>query len=72
MARKALDINIRIERQEKKILHLADQLEDAKDQYDKLIQEKKKEDEKKLLEAYRKSKRSLDEVIDFLRGKADI
>lgn len=72
MARKALDINIRIERQEKKILHLADQLEEAKDQYDKLIQEKKKEDEKKLLEAYRKSKRSLDEVIDFLRGKADI
>lgn len=72
MARKALDINIRIERQEKKILHLADQLEEAKDQYDKLIQEKKKEDEKKLLEAYRKSKRSLDEVLDFLRGKADI
>ena len=72
MARKALDINIRIERQEKKILQLADQLEEAKDQYDKLIQEKKKEDEKKLLEAYRKSKRSLDEVIDFLKGKADI
>ena len=72
MARKALDINIRIERQEKKILQLADQLEEAKDQYDKLIQEKKKEDEKKLLEAYRKSKRSLDEVINFLKGKADI
>ena len=72
MARKALDINIRIERQEKKIMQLSQQLEEAKDQYDKLIQEKKKEDETKLLEAYRKSKRSLDEVVDFLKGKADI
>ena len=72
MARKALDINIRIERQEKKILRLTDQLEKAKDEYDKLIEEKKKEDEKKLLEAYRKSKRDLDEVIDFMKGKADL
>ena len=48
MARKALDINIRIERQEKKIMQLAQQLEEAKDQYDKLLQEKKKEDGKKL------------------------
>ena len=72
MARKAVDINIRIERQEKKIMQLAQQLEDAKDQYEKLQQEKKKEDEKKLLEAYRKSKRSLDEVLSFMKGKADI
>lgn len=27
---------------------------------------------KKLFEAYEKSKRSLDEVIDFMKGKADI
>ena len=46
MARKALDINIRIERQEKKIMQLAQQLEEAKEQYDKLLQEKKKEDGK--------------------------
>lgn len=72
MARKALDINIRIERQEKKILRLSDQMEKAKEEYDKLMQEKKKEDEKKLLEAYRKSKRSLEEVIDFMKGKADV
>ena len=62
----------RIERQEKKILKLRAQLEEAQDQYDKLIQEKKEADKKKLFAAYSKSKRSLDEVLDFLKGKADI
>lgn len=72
MARKALDIKIRLERQEKKILQLTKQLEEAKDQYEVLLEEQKEEDKKKLFEAYGKSKRSLDEVIDFMKGKADI
>ena len=72
MARKALDIKIRLERQEKKILQLTKQLEEAKDQYEVLLEEQKEEDKKKLFEAYRKSKRSLDEVIDFMKGKSDI
>ena len=72
MARKALDINIRIERQEKKIMQLAQQLEEAKEQYDKQLQEKKKEDGKKLMEAYGKSSRSLEEILEFMKGKADI
>lgn len=72
MARKALDIKIRLERQEKKILQLTKQLEEAKDQYEALLEEQKEEDKKKLFEAYKKSKRSLDEVIDFMKGKADI
>lgn len=72
MARKALDIRIRIERQEKKILKLTDQLEAAKQKYEELLLEQKEEEKKKLFEAYQKSKRSLDEVIDFMKGKADI
>ena len=72
MARKALDIKIRLERQKKKILQLTKQLEEAKDQYEVLLEEQKEEDKKRLFEAYRKSKRSLDEVIDFMKGKADI
>lgn len=71
MAR-TMDINIRIERQEKKILKLRAQLEEAQDIYDKLVEEKKKADMKKLFEAYSKSRRSLDEVVAFLKGKADI
>ena len=71
MAR-TMDINIRIERQEKKILKLRAQLEEAQDIYDKLVEEKKKADMKKLFEAYSKSRRSLDEVVAFLKGKVDI
>ena len=71
MAR-AIDIDKQIEHQEKKILKLKKQLEDAQEQYQRLIEEKKETDKKKLFAAYQKSRRSLDEVIDFLKGKADI
>lgn len=72
MARKALDIGIRLERQEKKILKLRQELEEAQDLYEKLLEEKAEADRKKLFEAYKKSKRSLDEIVDFMKGKADI
>lgn len=72
MARGKLDINVRLERQEKKILKLTAELEAAKNEYDNLLKEKKEADKKKLFEAYSKSRRSLDEVIDFMKGKADL
>ena len=72
MARGKLDINVRLERQEKKILKLTAELEAAKDEYDDLLKEKKEADKRKPFEAYAKSKRSLEEVIDFMKGKADL
>ena len=72
MARKAPDIRIRIQRQEKKIIKLTEELEKAKDQYEELLQEQKEEDKQKLFEAYEKSSRSFDEIIDFIKGKADL
>ena len=72
MARKALDIGIRLERQEKKILKLSQELEEAQDLYEKLLEEKAEADREKLFEAYKKSKRSLDEIVDFMKGKADV
>ena len=72
MARKALDIGIRLERQEKKILKLRQELEEAQDLYEKLLEEKAEADKEKLFEAYKKSKRSLDEIVDFMKGKADV
>ena len=72
MARRQLDIKVRLERQEKKILKLSAELEAAKDEYEKLLQEQKEADKKKLLDAYQKSKRSLDEVLEFMKGKADL
>lgn len=72
MARKPMDIKIRIERQEKKILRLTEELEEAKKEYEKLLEVQEEEDMKKLVEAYKKSKRSLDEVIDYMKRKADV
>lgn len=72
MARRQPDIKIRIERQETKILKLTKQLEEEKDRYEALLEEQKEEDKKKLFEAYSKCKRSLDEVIEFMKGRADI
>lgn len=72
MARKALDVNIRLERQEKKILRLKKEMEEAQDLYDQLLEEKAEKDKAKLFEAYEKSKRSLDEIVDFMKGKADL
>lgn len=72
MARKALDVNIRLERQEKKILRLKKEMEEAQDLYDQLLEEKAEKDKAKLFEVYKKSKRSLDEIVDFMKGKADL
>ena len=72
MARGKLDVGTRLERQEKKILKMAEELERAKEEYKKLQEEKKKDDIQKITSAYFKSKRNLDEVLDFLKGKADI
>ena len=41
MARRQLDIKVRLERQEKKILKLSEELEAAKDEYEKLLHEQK-------------------------------
>jgi septal ring factor EnvC (AmiA/AmiB activator) len=72
MARKPLDIKARIERQENKILRLMKQLDEAKEGHRRLVEEKKKLDEELAIDAYLKSGKSLDKVLGFLNGKADI
>ena len=51
---------------------MSEDLEWAKEDYKLLQEEKKKDDIKKITEAYFKSKRALDEVLNFLKSKADI
>ena len=60
MAR-TMDVDIRIERQEKKILKLKDQLDQAQEEYDRLMELKRESDKKKIVAAFDKSKRSLTE-----------
>ena len=72
MARQPMDIRKRIERQEKKIIDLTDQLHLAQEEYKKMKEELKEQEKAELFEAYEKSRRSYEEVIGFLKGKADI
>ena len=72
MARGKADIKSRLERQEKKILKMSEQIEKEKELYKQLQEEERKESVKKITEAFLKSKRSVDEVLEFLKGKADL
>lgn len=72
MARQPMDVRKRIERQKEKILKLTDELEQAQEEYEKLQEELKAQEQKEIFEAFEKSRRSYDEVIEFLKGKADI
>jgi len=72
MARQPMDVRKRIERQKEKILKLTDELEKAQEEYEKLQEELKGQEQKEIFEAYKNSKRTYDEVIEFLKGKADI
>ncbi len=72
MARGPVDIRKRIEKQKQKIFELTDELEKAKEEYEKLQEELKEQQKKELLEAFDKSKRTFEEVLDFMNGKADI
>ncbi|MER2056685.1 MAG: hypothetical protein ABTB30_15480 [Clostridia bacterium] len=72
MARKAMDIRIRVKRQEEKILHLSQELEEEKEKYREMLAELQEEEKRQLFEAYQKSRRSYDEVLEFLKGTADV
>lgn len=72
MARKAIDINIRMGRQEQKILRMRERLDKAQDDYEELVKEREAKEKDQLYEAFKKSKRSFQKVLDYLKGKADI
>lgn len=67
-----MDVRKRMERQEKKIIELTDQLHLAQEEYESLKKELREQEKAELFEAYEKSRRSYEEVIGFLKGKADI
>ena len=72
MARGQIDVNIRLDRQEKKILKMREDLEKAQEEYEELVREKEEKEKEVLYKAYKKGKRSLQEILDFIKGKADL
>jgi len=69
MARKPVDINIRIQRQGEKILEMKKDLEKAQEDYEKLLKEREEKEKEDLYAAFKKSKRSLQDVMKYLKGK---
>lgn len=47
-------------------------LEQAQEDYEKLVKEREAKEKEELYAAYKKSKRTLQEVMNYLKGKADI
>ena len=59
MARQPMDIRKRIERQEKKVIDLTEQLHVAQEEYEKMKEELKEQEKAELFEAYEKSPQKL-------------
>ena len=64
-----MDVRKRMERQEKKIIELTDQLHLAQEEYESLKKELREQEKAELFEAYEKSRRSYEEVIGFYRER---
>ncbi len=68
IARQPVNIRKRMERQEKKIVYLTDQLHMAREEYEKIKEELKEQEKAEIYEAYQKGRRSYAEVY-FLKEK---
>ena len=60
MANKKIDVKIRLERQEKKILKMREELEKAQDEYEELVKERDAQEKEDLYALFKKSRRSFD------------
>lgn len=56
MTRGQIDVNIRLDRQEKKILKMREDLEKAQEEYEELVREKEEKEKEALYKAYKKGK----------------
>ncbi len=71
-AGKKIDVRIRMERQKQKILRLREELEKAQSEYEDLVKERNEQEKEELYQAFKKSKKSYEETMEFLKGKVDI
>ena len=69
MARRTISLDEKIEKQTKAVEAAKEKYDAALDELEKLISKRKQLDEKRLLEAYRKSTRTTDEIIAFIQSK---
>ena len=68
MARRAITLDEKIERAEAAVMAAKGKYDAALDELEKLVTKRKEMNDKKLLEAYHSSDKSVDEIIAFLRS----
>ena len=67
MARRVISLDEKIEKAEAVVAATKKKYDAALDELEKLVTKRKQMDDKKVLEAYHASEKSIDEIIAFLR-----
>ena len=68
MARRVVSLDEKIEKAEAAVISAKEKYDKALDELEKLVTKRKQLDDKRLLEAYHTSERTIDEIIEFLRA----
>lgn len=67
MARRTITLDEKISRAEAAVLAAKEKYDAALDEMEKLITKRKQMDDKRLLEAYHASNKTVDEILEFLK-----
>ena len=68
MARRVVSLDEKIEKAEAAVISAKEKYDKALDELEKLVTKRKQLNDKRLLEAYHTSDRTIDEIIEFLRA----
>jgi formiminotetrahydrofolate cyclodeaminase len=68
MARKRVTIEEKIERQKEVVSRIKDKYDAALDELERLMQKREELQKKELLDAFVKSERTYEEIMEFLKG----
>ena len=66
MARRVVSFDEKIEKAEAAVISAKEKYDKAMDELEKLVTKRKQLNDKRLLEAYHTSERTIDEIIEFL------
>ena len=68
MARRVVSLDEKIEKAEAAVISAKEKYDKALDELEKLVTKRKQLNDKRPLEAYHTSERTIDEIIEFLRA----
>ncbi len=69
MARKVVSLDDKIEKAEAAVIAAKVRYDKALDELEKLVAKRKQLDDKRVLEAYHSSEKSIDEILEFLKSE---